>query len=84
MHDDVPVPFKSSHNPLRDDLCRKLSRLSLRKTAVACQRKGETGEEMGRVGGGEVVGVGHGGMIEHNGNDGQSRKLLLTVNIVFA
>src|SRR5208283_495191 len=63
LHDHKPSPLKMLNKPLSDDLGHDLVRVVDALPALEAQREGDRIGEVGRVGGRELVGVGHAGRI---------------------
>ncbi len=72
--DDEARPLQMLHEMLGDDLGHDLVGVADPLAALEPQRVGERRGKVGRVGGGELVGVGHGGGIEQTKDKSESRE----------
>jgi hypothetical protein len=68
FHDDEARALQVLHKPLGDDLGHDPVGVVDALVTWKAERKGERVREVGRVGGSEIVGVGHGRMIEQTKN----------------
>ena len=73
LHDHEAGSLKTLDQPLGDDLRHDLVSVVNALAAGEAQRKGKRGGNVGRVGGREFVGVGHGGNLGRSGFENKTR-----------